>query len=54
MQLLTNMLDEQEILIVGENRCGVRSVEKMLESFGEIAKIDSARHCGLYHFCLKK
>ena len=54
MQLLTNMLDEQEILIVGENRCGVRSVEKMLESFGEIAKIDSARRCGLYHFCLKK
>lgn len=40
----------QQLLIVGENRSGVRSVEKMLSPFGEIAKIDSARRCGLYHF----
>lgn len=44
----------QELLIIGENRAGVRSVEKMLESFGEIAKIDSARRCGLYHFALRE
>lgn len=44
----------QEMLIIGENRAGVRSVEKMLEPFGGIAKIDSARRCGLYHFSLEK
>ena len=43
----------QELLIIGENRAGVRSVEKMLEPFGNIAKIDSARRCGLYHFELQ-
>ena len=42
------------MLIIGENRCGVRSVENMLSPFGDIAKIDSARRCGLYHFSLKK
>lgn len=54
MQLLANGRDNQEILIVGENRCGVRSAEKMLSAFGDIGKIDSARRCGLYHFRLKK
>lgn len=53
MQLLANSPLNQEILIIGENRCGVRSAEKMLAPFGEIGKIDSARRCGLYHFCLK-
>lgn len=54
MQLLANAADGQEMLIVGENRCGVRSVEKLLAPFGETAKIDSARRCGLYHFRLTK
>ncbi|SUB35069.1 ribosomal RNA small subunit methyltransferase C [Pasteurella multocida] len=54
MQLLAQAPIGQEMLIVGENRCGVRSVEKMLDAYGDIAKIDSARRCGLYHFCLKK
>ncbi len=44
----------QELLVIGENRVGVRSVETLLEPFGEIAKIDSARRCGLYHFKLEK
>lgn len=44
----------QEMLIIGENRAGVRSAEKMLEPFGHIAKIDSARRCSLYHFSLNK
>ncbi|WGE71354.1 16S rRNA (guanine(1207)-N(2))-methyltransferase RsmC [Actinobacillus equuli subsp. haemolyticus] len=43
----------QEMLIIGENRAGVRSVEKLLETYGDIAKIDSARRCGLYHFELQ-
>ncbi|QPB42945.1 16S rRNA (guanine(1207)-N(2))-methyltransferase RsmC [Rodentibacter haemolyticus] len=54
MQLLANASEGQEMLIIGENRCGVRSVEKILSAFGDIAKIDSARRCGLYHFSLKK
>ncbi|OOF49482.1 16S rRNA (guanine(1207)-N(2))-methyltransferase RsmC [Rodentibacter trehalosifermentans] len=54
MQLLANAQEGQEMLVIGENRCGVRSVEKMLAPFGDIAKIDSARRCGLYHFSLKK
>lgn len=54
MQLLANAQENQEMLIIGENRCGVRSVEKLLSPFGEIAKIDSARRCGLYHFSLQK
>lgn len=54
MQLLSKCEPEQEVLIIGENRSGVRSAEKILSSFGEIGKIDSARRCGLYHFCLKK
>lgn len=53
MQLLSQCEPEQEVLIIGENRSGVRSAEKMLSPFGEIGKIDSARRCGLYHFCLK-
>ncbi|TPH25580.1 16S rRNA (guanine(1207)-N(2))-methyltransferase RsmC [Haemophilus haemolyticus] len=53
LQLLAQAPIGQEILIIGENRCGVRSVEKTLELYGEIAKIDSARRCGLYHFSLQ-
>ncbi|OOF67580.1 16S rRNA (guanine(1207)-N(2))-methyltransferase RsmC [Rodentibacter caecimuris] len=53
-QLLSKSSIGQEMLIIGENRSGVRSVEKMLEPYGDIAKIDSARRCGLYHFTLQK
>lgn len=53
MQLLANGWENQEVLIIGENRCGVRSAENMLKPFGDIGKIDSARRCGLYHFRLK-
>ena len=53
MQLLANAPIGQEMLIIGENRCGVRSAEKLLQPYGDIAKIDSARRCGLYHFHLK-
>ena len=43
MQLLAKSKIGQEVLIIGENRCGVRSAEKLLEPYGEIGKIDSAR-----------
>ncbi|MDU8924075.1 16S rRNA (guanine(1207)-N(2))-methyltransferase RsmC [Pasteurellaceae bacterium LIM206] len=54
MQLLARAKPQQEMLIIGENRCGVRSVEKLLAPWGNIAKIDSARRCGLYHFSLER
>lgn len=54
LQWLAEQAAGQEMLIIGENRAGVRSVEKLLEPFGEIAKIDSARRCGLYHFRLQQ
>ncbi|MDP8034494.1 16S rRNA (guanine(1207)-N(2))-methyltransferase RsmC [Pasteurella atlantica] len=50
LQWLSTTQVGQELLIIGENRSGVRSVEKILSPFGNIAKIDSARRCGLYHF----
>lgn len=53
LQWLSQASAGQELLIIGENRAGVRSVEKLLEPFGDIAKIDSARRCGLYHFQLQ-
>ena len=39
IQLLAQASIGQEILIIGENRCGVRSVEKTLAPYGEIAKL---------------
>ncbi|MGV3344903.1 16S rRNA (guanine(1207)-N(2))-methyltransferase RsmC [Enterobacteriaceae bacterium LUAb1] len=38
-----------DLFIVGENRSGVRSAEKMTESWTHLTKIDSARRCGLYY-----
>lgn len=39
---------ETEICIVGENRSGVRSAEKMFQAYGNITKYDSARRCSFY------
>lgn len=50
MQVLSQATIGQQMLIIGENRSGVRSVEKILQPFGHLHKIDSARRCGLYHF----
>ena len=37
------------VLIVGENKGGVKSAPKLLEKVGEhVNKIDSAKHCGLF------
>lgn len=38
-----------QLLLVGENKEGVKSGAKLLEGFGErVNKIDSARHCSLF------
>jgi 16S rRNA (guanine1207-N2)-methyltransferase len=37
------------VLVVGENKAGIKSVPKLLEKIGtQVNKIDSAKHCGLY------
>lgn len=50
LQILSQAKIGQRVLIVGENRGGVRSAEKFCAKWGTIAKIDSARRCSLYHF----
>ncbi|KTF15565.1 methyltransferase [Pseudoalteromonas sp. H105] len=43
--------DEADLLVVGENKSGVKSIEKQFNSHCEFGrKIDSARHCALYLF----
>ncbi|MGF1741092.1 16S rRNA (guanine(1207)-N(2))-methyltransferase RsmC [Vibrio profundum] len=37
-----------EIVVVGENRSGVKSIEKMFAPYGQIKKYDSARRCSFY------
>ncbi len=54
LQMLAKAPLNQSLLIVGENRSGIKSAEKLLAPYGEIAKIDSARRCSLYYFTLKK
>ncbi|QUJ67935.1 16S rRNA (guanine(1207)-N(2))-methyltransferase RsmC [Photobacterium sp. GJ3] len=39
---------DTEICIVGENRSGVRSAEKMFTPYGPLNKYDSARRCSFY------
>ena len=54
MQMLAKSPVGQEILIVGENRSGVRSAENRLADFGDIHKIDSARRCSIVVVHVKK
>ncbi|WP_117233667.1 16S rRNA (guanine(1207)-N(2))-methyltransferase RsmC [Vibrio maerlii] len=37
-----------EIIVVGENRSGVKSIEKMFAPYGRVNKYDSARRCSFY------
>lgn len=42
---------DAELLVVGENKSGVKSIEKQFSNHCEYSnKIDSARHCALYLF----
>lgn len=46
--LLDEMGEETEVCVVGENRSGVKSIEKQFAPFGTIKKYDSARRCSFY------
>ncbi|NVC64416.1 16S rRNA (guanine(1207)-N(2))-methyltransferase RsmC [Vibrio sp. 05-20-BW147] len=37
-----------EIVVVGENRSGIKSIEKMFNAYGPVNKYDSARRCSFY------
>ncbi|MCW8330125.1 16S rRNA (guanine(1207)-N(2))-methyltransferase RsmC [Photobacterium sp. SDRW27] len=46
--LLAKFGPQTEVCIVGENRSGVRSAEKLFKSYGPLTKYDSARRCSFY------
>ena len=46
--LFAHLGTETEICVVGENRSGVKSIEKMFKPYGTIRKYDSARRCSFY------
>ena len=46
--LMAKLGSETEIIIVGENRSGIKSAEKMFAPYGSIKKYDSARRCSFY------
>lgn len=46
--LLPKFGTDMEVCIVGENRSGVRSAEKMFRDYGPLTKYDSARRCSFY------
>lgn len=46
--LMAKLGEDTEIVVVGENRSGVKSIEKMFKPYGPITKFDSARRCSFY------
>ncbi|KIE21022.1 16S rRNA methyltransferase [Vibrio sinaloensis] len=46
--LMAKLGSETEIVVVGENRSGIKSIEKMFKPYGPITKFDSARRCSFY------
>ena len=46
--LFARLGTDTEICVVGENRSGVKSIEKMFKPYGTIRKYDSARRCSFY------
>ncbi len=46
--LMAKLGTNTEIVVVGENRSGVKSIEKMFSAYGRITKYDSARRCSFY------
>lgn len=43
--------ENAQLLVVGENKSGVKSIEKQFKAHAEFSnKIDSAKHCALYSF----
>ena len=48
-QAVEGLSDSGQVLLVGENKAGIKSWQKRLKTvLGDVAKLDSARHCVLY------
>lgn len=46
--VLAKLGKDTEVVVVGENRSGVKSIEKMFAPYGPMNKYDSARRCSFY------
>lgn len=46
---LASAVPDGELYLVGEKRAGVERASKQLGEFGRASKLDSARHCQLWH-----
>ncbi|KAF1051178.1 MAG: Ribosomal RNA small subunit methyltransferase C [Stenotrophomonas maltophilia] len=46
---LASCVADGDLYLVGEKRAGVERASKQLGAFGKAAKLDSARHCQLWH-----
>ncbi|PMH41214.1 16S rRNA methyltransferase [Vibrio sp. 10N.286.49.B3] len=46
--LMAKLGENTEIVVIGENRSGVKSIEKMFKDYGIVKKYDSARRCSFY------
>jgi 16S rRNA (guanine1207-N2)-methyltransferase len=42
------LVGDKDVCVVGENRSGVKSIEKQFAQYGSIKKFDSARRCSFY------
>lgn len=47
--LLPRLALGTEIIVVGENRSGIKSIEKLFTIYGNMTKYDAARRCSFYH-----
>lgn len=53
--LSESLTENARILVVGENKSGIKSIEKLAKSYYQtIDKIDTARHCVLYELTLQQ
>ena len=46
--LMSSLGEGTEIVVVGENRSGVKSIEKLFLPYGKVTKYNSARRCSFY------
>ncbi|GLQ71590.1 16S rRNA (guanine(1207)-N(2))-methyltransferase RsmC [Vibrio penaeicida] len=46
--LMSKLGADTEVVVIGENRSGIKSIEKFFKPYGVIKKYDSARRCSFY------
>ncbi|WP_165870523.1 methyltransferase [Alteromonas sediminis] len=51
---LSHMNKDGCLYIVGDNKSGIKSITKLMQPFGNVEKVDSARHCTLLCLTLEK